>query len=274
MPIMPGLMTYSYHLSFPAGKISSQGIAERAEQLGLKSLEWCHFPCHEPGKVDWQQVKLLDRLGREKGIVNAIAGFAPLLTPKDRRDSLIDSFQTQLEVSKFIGASRMRFHGMTEIALGIGPKPSLETCLDNLKRIIELAERAGIVIALENHNDFRIENFRYFFKHIQSPFLKLNLDTGNQLPLGEDVLALAREFQSEIVSCHFKAIRYVWRDYGAVLTSCNVEDSIIDLTEILNLLLASEREIKVHIEIVAMRSEEEDPFIANHSKFLREYLNR
>ncbi|GAG43586.1 unnamed protein product, partial [marine sediment metagenome] len=57
----------------------------------------------------------------------------------------------------------------------------------------------------------RIADFRAIFSQIASPFLAINLDTGNLLPLFEDVVSFADEFSDHIASCHFKALRFVWR---------------------------------------------------------------
>ncbi len=272
MPIIPGIMSYSYHLSFPEGKITNERFMERADELNLKSVEWCHFPCHEPGKVDWEQVKLLDKIGREKGIKNSISGFAPLLAQGSDRDYMLKMAQTQLEVSKFIGADRLRFHGMAEIELGIGIQAPLEICLDNLKRVVEQAEKAGITIALENHFDFTTDGFRYFFDTIDSPFLKINLDTGNFLPLFENVVEFAKEFKDRIVSCHFKGMRFAWKDYGAILTSCKAKDSIVNLETILKILASCQQIIYVHVEVVAMDSQDEEMLVQDHAKFLTNFL--
>jgi len=273
MPIIPGLMSYSYHLSFPAGKMTTERFMQRVQELNLKSTEWCHFPCHEPGKVDWAQVKLLHRLGLENGIKNSISGFAPLLSQGERRETMLAMVRTQLEVSTFIGAQRMRFHGMAEMELGIGTPVPLDLCIDNLKRVVELAEKFDIVITLENHLDFRIADFKRIFKEIDSPFLKLNLDTGNSLPLQEDVIQLARTFSEKIVSCHLKGVGFIWRDYGAILTSCQPAASIIDLREILTILSGCPQPVWTHVEVVAMNAEDEDLLVSEHAKFLHEYLN-
>lgn len=68
--------------------------------------------------------------------------------------------------------------------------------------------------------------------------LHINLDTGNNLPLGEDVTEFTSEFRQQILSCHFKSVHSVWHDYGAVLTSGPVKYSIIDLTKILQKQIA------------------------------------
>jgi sugar phosphate isomerase/epimerase len=265
-------MSYSYHLSFLEGKMTPQLFMERVAALNLKAAEWCHFPCHEPGHVDWEQVKLLDSLGREKGIINSVAGFASLLVRDEDRKRMLDMVRTQLDVSKLIGAKRLRFHGMAEMELGIGVQAPLKVCLDNLKLIAELGEQYGIVIALENHMDFRTEDFRYFFEHVSSPYLRINLDTGNHLPLLEDVVAFAREFSDKIVSCHLKGVRFVWRDYGAVLTSCKPWQSLVNLSTILNILAKCRHDVTVHIEVVAMNNEDEDVLVGEYARFLEKSI--
>ena len=269
MAIIPGLMTYSYHRSFPEGKMTPERLMARLDELQLKSAEWCHFPCHEPGKVDWDQVNHLDRLGRERGISNSVAGFAPLLARGKDRNRMLEMVRTQLEISRHIGAKRMRFHGMAEVELGIGVRPPRAICLDNLKRVIEMGEQYGIVIALENHMDFRTDDFRCFFAHIDSPFFRINLDTGNHLPIFEDVIAFAREFSDRIVSCHFKGARFVWKDYGAVLTSCKPEDSLVDLSDVIDILSRCPHDVETHIEVVAMNSSNEDVLVGDYATFLQ-----
>ena len=272
MHIVPGLMSYSYHLSILEGKINGRDFMNRADKFDMKSTEWCHFPCHEPGKVDWAQVKLLHGMGVAKNMKCSISGFAPLLSSGSDRDDMLKMVDTQIEVSKAINSNRLRFHGMTEIELGIGPRPDIERCTDNLKRVVEKGEKADIVIALENHMDFSIEDFRHFFMQIDSPFLKVNLDTGNFIPLGEDVLVFTEEFADRIISCHFKGLKYVWKDYGAVLTSCHPDESIVPLTQIMNRLSQCRHNIDLHVEVVAMESTSEDALVTTYVEYLKKYL--
>ena len=248
-------------------------LFDRLSELNLKAVEWCHFPCHEPGKVEWQQVKLLDGLARENAITSSLAGFAPLLAASEHEcQHMLDMVRTQMDVSRFIGSGRLRFHGMAERELGIGAKVPRERCLRNLRMVLELAEDNNIVLALENHMDFCTDDFRYFFDRIDSPFLAINLDTGNHLPLQEDVEAFAAEFSEKIVSCHLKAVAYVWRGFGAVLTSCNPRRSLVDLTAILDILNACEQDIVIHVEVVSGNSGDEELLINEHAGFLLDYL--
>ena len=114
-------------------------------------------------------------------------------------------------------------------------------------------------------------DFRYFFDHIASPYLRLNLDTGNQLPLFEDTIAFAREFADRTASCHLKGSRFLWQDFGAVLTSCPPRQSLVDLTALLDLLARTPHDIPIHIEVVAMTSDKEDTLVGQYAEFLRPF---
>jgi len=272
MPTTPGLMSYSYHLSWAEGTMAPERFMDRAAELGLRSTEWCHFPCHSPGQVDWDQVHLLKRLGDERGIKCQVSGFAPLLAEGEDRKLLLDMVRTQLEVSRTIGARQLRFDGMLNHRMRIGDQAPLDLCTDNLKRVVELAEEAGITIALEDHMDFRAADFRHFLGELPSPRLAITLDTGNLVPVGEDSVAFAAEFSPRITNCHLKGVHYVFRDYGAVLTSGKPEHSIVDLRAILQVLAACEHEVTVHIEVVAMDSMDEDRLVGEYAGFLTGFL--
>jgi len=272
MAIIPGLMSYSYHLSWASGAMTPRRFMHRAAELGLRTVEWCHFPCHAPGQVDWDQVHLLKGLGDELGIACQVSGFAPLLASEDERDQLEGMVATQLEVSRAIGARVLRFDGMLNSQMHIGDQAPMALCTDNLKRVVEMGQEADIAIALEDHMDFRAGDFRHFLSQIDSPYLGITLDTGNLMPVQEDAVAFAREFALRIINCHLKGVGYVFEDYGAVLTSVEPERSIVDLRVILQVFAQQPQDITVQIEVVAMEAEGEDPLVGQYAEFLTGFL--
>ena len=135
MPIIPGLMSYSYHLSWGEGRMTPERFMDRAAELGLRSTEWCHFACHSPGQVDWEQVHRLKSLADERGLRCYVSGFAPLLAEGEERQVLLGMVRTQLEVSQVIGAEQLRFDGMLNHRLRIGQPAPLDLCTENLSHI-------------------------------------------------------------------------------------------------------------------------------------------
>jgi sugar phosphate isomerase/epimerase len=218
--------------------------------------------------VDWDQVHRLKRLGDERDLACHLSGFAPLLAEGEEREVLLGMVRTQLEVSRIIGSEQLRFDGMLNRRLRIGEQAPLGLCTDNLKRVVALAEEAGVTIALEDHMDFRAADFRHFLRAIMSPRLAVTLDTGNLMPVGEDAVAFAAEFAPRIVNCHLKGVHYVFRDFGAVLTSGRPEHSIVDLQAILQTLASCAQDVTAHLEVVAMQSADEEGLVGEYARFL------
>ena len=203
------------------------------------------------------------------GIKCRVAGFAPLLAKGKRVEEMFKMVDAQLKVSKIFEASILRFDGMlcTEIRIN-GPKP-LSLCLNNLRRVVEMGERAGVIIALEDHMDFGLKEFKFFLSKIKSPYLKVTFDTGNILPLLEEPIEFAEELLEHIVDVHFKGIEHVFTYCGALQTGCPPEHSVVDLNAILNILSHAPQEISLHIEVMARRLEMEDELVDSYVRFLK-----
>jgi sugar phosphate isomerase/epimerase len=72
------------------------------------------------------------------------------------------------------------------------------------KRIPEYSE---VRLALEPHYNSRLmtlEDFRYVFRHINSPQIGITVDTGHFYSAGVDIPAFIREFGKKIFNVHLK----------------------------------------------------------------------
>jgi sugar phosphate isomerase/epimerase len=273
MPItIVGINSYSHHNSFESGRMTLERLLNRVKELGLKSVEWCHGPWFTPGSFDENEARWIKRLADEMGIKCRVAGFAPLLAEGERVKDMLKMVDIQLEATKIFEAPVLRFDGMlcTEIRIN-GPKP-LNLCLNNLRRVVERGEKTGVVIALEDHMDFGLKEFKFFLNEIRSPYLKITFDTGNLLPLFEDPLKFAEELLEHIVDVHFKGIEHVFTHCGALQTGCPPEHSVINLDAILNVLSHASQEVSLHIEVMARDEEMEDRLVESYVKFLRKRL--
>ncbi|MEM2240486.1 MAG: sugar phosphate isomerase/epimerase [Candidatus Bathyarchaeia archaeon] len=275
MPITTvGINSYSYHNSFQSGRITLERLLDRVEELGLESVEWCHGPWFTPDSFNESEARRIKELADEKGIKCRIAGFAPLLAEGKRVEEMLKMVEIQLKATKIFDASVLRFDGMlcTETRIN-GPKP-LDLCLRNLKRVVGMGERAKVIIALEDHMDFGLKDFKFFLNEIGSPYLKVTFDTGNLLPLLEDPLKFAEELLEDIVDVHFKGIEHIFTHCGALQTGCPPEHSVIDLNAILNILSRAPQEVSLHIEVMARDEKMEDGLVESYVKFLKMHLSK
>lgn len=269
-----GINSYSYHNSFESGRMTLERLLSKVKELGLESVEWCHGPWFTPESFNEKEARRIKRLADEMGIKCRVAGFAPLLAEGRRVEEMLRMVDVQLKATEIFEAPVLRFDGMlcTEIRIN-GPKP-LNLCLNNLKKVVERGEKAGVVIALEDHMDFGLEDFKFFLREVGSPYFKVTFDTGNLLPLFEDPLKFAEELLEHIVDVHFKGIEHVFTHCGALQTGCLPEHSVVDLNAILNILSRAPQEISLHIEVMAKDEGVEDSLVESYVKFLRRRLSK
>jgi len=84
--------------------------------------------------------------------------------------------------------------------------------LDSMKRIyrhiVPIAEAYGIVINIEPHGYFttKPESMAELLASCDSPFLRLNMDTGNTFIAGQDPVAFLRAFRSRLGHVHIKDV--------------------------------------------------------------------
>ena len=119
--------------------------------------------------------------------------------------------------------------------------------LEGLSDGAAYAESRGVTLALENHGRFagRSGQVRDIIEQVGSPALRVNFDTGNFLPVGQDPVAAARELAELVVLVHLKDIRYagdnepshVFPDpSGRLLTGSVIGGGLVDLDGVMAVL--------------------------------------
>ena len=77
----------------------------------------------------------------------------------------------------------------------------------NLGDIVKYAEAAGIVLAFENHMDYRISEIVQFVEAVDSPWLRINYDFANCYSVVEDQVDAAHLAAPYTVMTHLKDMR-------------------------------------------------------------------
>ena len=73
-----------------------------------------------------------------------------------------------------------------------------------LREALRSAEDQGVVLAIENHGDFDSDSLLRLLKRMGSPALKVTLDTGNLLSVGDDPVEGARKLAPYVAATHIK----------------------------------------------------------------------
>ena len=77
----------------------------------------------------------------------------------------------------------------------------------HLPTLTPVAEELGVIMAWENHMDYRISEVAGVVDQINSPWLRITVDTANPFPSIEDPLEGARLAARNTVAVHFKDFR-------------------------------------------------------------------
>jgi sugar phosphate isomerase/epimerase len=111
----------------------------------------------------------------------------------------------------------------------------------SLPPIVAAAQDAGIVLAFENHLDYRAAELLEVITAIDSPNLRFLFDTGNPFAVCEDPVEAARVAAPYTVFMHIKDVRVLpWTPlslgYFACMYACPLGEGNVDLDAILAIM--------------------------------------
>jgi sugar phosphate isomerase/epimerase len=113
-----------------------------------------------------------------------------------------------------------------------------EEKIDNLKSAAEFAEKKGVVIAVENHQDLKAEELLTVIQEADCRGLGICLDTGNALGVGEDPVYTVRKLAPHIYTTHIKDYAVKQKDNGYVFWSVPVGSGSCSVHEQLDIVFA------------------------------------
>ena len=168
------------------------------------SLESCFFPNFDKGwfldlkrQLDDYQFDRVYAWGHPDGLE---AG-------KNR--AAFDDMIAQIPNAKLIGADVMRVVA-SSLEFRFEPHgPQLDILVDWFKEAVVVAEANGVKLAVENHIDYTSDECVELLDRVDSPFLGLNLDTGNFLRLLDDPVAGAAKLADRVFATHIKDLKPV-----------------------------------------------------------------
>jgi sugar phosphate isomerase/epimerase len=83
----------------------------------------------------------------------------------------------------------------------------IEIMVGNFRQVARVAEQEGVVIAFENHLDYRASEVAQVVAGVGSPALRANFDTANPVGVIEDPVDAARAIAPHTVMAHLKDFR-------------------------------------------------------------------
>ncbi len=186
-------MTMADFLAF-ARKLDVDGV----------SLESCFFPSFDK---EW----LLDLKAQldDGGFDRVYAWGHPDGLEAGKNRAAFDDMIAQIPNARLIGAPVMRIVASSLMFRFEPHQPQLDILVDWLKEAVKVAEDNGVKLAVENHIDYTSDECVQLLDRVDSPYLGLNLDTGNFLRLLDDPVDGAKKLANRVYATHIKDLKPV-----------------------------------------------------------------
>lgn len=172
--------------------------------------------------------------------------------PKTEKD--LAGFEQEVKLAKEAGAKCARV-----ILMG-GRRYEVFKTLDEFKayrvaglkrlRLAEpIARKHGLVLAMENHKDFLVPEQLELLKQIDSEWLRVLVDTGNNIAMCEEPYEVIEALAPYAVSCHLKDIAVQASDHGFLISEVPFGTGFLDLNRIVRTLATANPAIDFHVEM-------------------------
>jgi sugar phosphate isomerase/epimerase len=198
-------ITWSHHYSFELGKIDDMGLIDLYAKEGLGGIE---FIMEHVKSFDEKHLLALKKHANDSGLeISAVSPGNSFGNIKDKDNkSNLAYVKKGIDAAVILGAANVRVfagwppQGMREKLWG--------TAVKYMKEAAKYAEKKGITLAVEPHNNGGFlpdsaSSIR-FIEDVNSPFVKLNLDTGNYLGHENDLYEGLKKSMKYTVYCHLK----------------------------------------------------------------------
>ena len=212
----------------------------RAKSLGLTVV---HTVITDWSKTNLDAVRLALQENRQEFVpsvgANVMLEGDLLLSETDRVTRLIHQYAEVggIKLAKFMVSPMIYNRFRTDPPLS----EQLKRLIRALPPIVRAAEEAGIVLALENHLDYRAAEILAVISATNSAHLRFLFDTGNPFAVCEDPVDAARIAAPYTVLMHVKDVRVVpWTPlstgYFACMYACPLGEGNVDLDAIIDLM--------------------------------------
>jgi len=166
-----------------------------------------------------------------------------------------DELQSQLRMARLLGCRVLRTAIWGSGRFRLTPaerKQKLREAETNLCDIMPEAEKNGIAIAVENHQDFTAPELLSVVRRIDSECCGICFDTGNSIPILQDPYRECRLLAPYVKTVHFKDFQIadtVQELTGARLYGTALGDGVLDLPREMRTIYRAAPEANWNIEL-------------------------
>ena len=220
----------------------------------LDVLDHCHdlgAGCLQIGVRDWTNDFIGQVRNKRESLGVSLEGQVGL----PRNDSDLARFESELRAAKEAGATILR-----TVCLGSRRYETFKS-LDEWKRFIRdsrqaleraepVLDRMRLKLAVENHKDWRIDEHLDLLKHLDSEWIGVNLDFGNNISLLEHPHDVAEALAPFVITTHVKDMALAEHDDGFLLSEVPLGDGILDMKRMMSTCTKANPSVWFNLEMI------------------------
>ena len=220
----------------------------------LDVLDHCHdlgAGCLQIGVRDWTNDFIGQVRNKRESLGVSLEGQVGL----PRNDSNLARFESELRAAKEAGATILR-----TVCLGSRRYETFKS-IDEWKRFIRdsrqaleraepVLDRMRLKLAVENHKDWRIDEHLDLLKHLDSEWIGVNLDFGNNISLLEHPHDVAEALAPFVMTTHVKDMALAEHDDGFLLSEVPLGDGILDMKRMMSTCTKANPSVWFNLEMI------------------------
>ena len=238
--------TFSMGLHPASGRptISARQLMDQALAAHLQGVE---IPV---SLLEGEDISAVARSARERGLFITLATGGYTAEPLSESISLAAQLGAET-VRTVVGGAKI---GGDRRPLAGRWQPFLQEVLTQLQEATATAEKAGVNLAVENHQDLASEELLWLCESIGSRRFGINLDAGNPLATAEEPLDYFRRVAPYLKNVHLKDYAIYLSEEGYRLVRCPLGQGVIDFPALFKILASSCPDITMSVELGALEA--------------------
>ena len=174
----------------------------------IDGVSWIHGLGYQPHVAMWEDpVELRERMDKMGIQFSQIDAAFPLSLPQGATLGVEYALRT-IRWAHLAGCHHIDTTDASKAPKGLTDVEAMDMMKRSYAQIVDVAERYKTIIDIEPHGYYttKPEFMEKMLAFVDSPYLKMNMDTGNTFIAGQDPVAFLTKFQNKVAHVHIKDV--------------------------------------------------------------------
>ena len=174
----------------------------------VDGVSWIHGLGYQPHVASWEDPEMWRRTAESYGVrFSQIDAAFPLSKPEGATLGVEYALRT-IRWAYLAGCDHIDTTDDRFAPKGVTHDQAMEIMKRSYGQIIEVAERYKMIIDIEPHGFYttKPEFMEKMLAFVDSPYLRMNMDTGNTFIAGQDPVAFLNKFKDKVSHVHIKDV--------------------------------------------------------------------